>query len=246
MCNCSGCKLGQACLSKKFVDCGDPECDMCYRQPSVKDLDADIIDFKKELERLRRFAEEGKALREKQYMEHIASLEKLPGAIRMFRTWRLYADGSLKAMTQNHIWQPGENVTLASGKDASADSGFYGFNSLAELQRQERQWWEWSQSGRPEIKVDMWGAPPSRPAPPLYWYVCGTILCYGHVKVSERGGRCQKAIPEYIIEPDGSDPDFGMLVVNAAEKYGMKIVSLADAGELNCGVLPYQKGQEIK
>lgn len=209
---------------------------------------AKIYNLQEELNRLRGQALRVKAEREKKYMEHIASLEKLPGAIRMFRTWRLYADGSLKAMTQNHIWQPGENVTLASGGDASADSGFYGFNSLAELQRQERQWWEWSQSGRPEVKLeyDKWGVPSRRLSQPAYWYVCGTILAYGHVKVSERGGRCQKAIPEYIIEPDGSDPDFGMLVVNAAEKYGMKIVSLKDAGELNCGVLPYQKGQEIQ
>lgn len=253
VCSCSNCLLGLTCLRSKqgtqLFHCGDPQCDLCPGQAS-------LIDFASAAERLReltakRAAEDAERERERQkkYTEHISSLEKVDGAIRMFRTWRLYADGSLRAMTQQHTWKAGENVTLANGGDASADSGFYGFNSLEELKRQEEDWWEWSQSGVPEMqnKADLWGYPiRGGKGEPAWWYVCGSILAYGHVKVSAQGGRCQKAVPEYIIEPAGADPDFGMLVVNAADKYGMKIISVEDAHEIKTGVVPYWKGRPVE
>lgn len=235
-------------LSGKLFYCGDPNCDLCAKNRDVNG--ASLIDFEAATQRLReeatkRAAEEAERERERQkkYTEHISSLEKVDGAIRMFRTWRLYANGGLRAMTQHHTWEPGENVTLASGGDASADSGFYGFNSLEELKEQENRWWEWSQSGEPEM-LQEWGIRGA--GQPGWWYVCGTILAYGHFKASARGGRCQKAVPEYIIEPTGADPDFGMLVVNAADKYGMKIISVEDAHEIKTGVVPYWKGRPVE
>lgn len=239
VCSCYGCQYGLSCEYDRTAfgaDCGDPRCcpprvsyDPRYleaREQSQASMQ-EAMERKLERERLEREAKERK------YQEHIASLEKLPGAIRMFRTWRLLADGSLKAMTQDHIWKAGENVTLASGGNASSDSGFYGFSSLEELQCQEQDWWLKSQSGIPHEELG-WVRPD-------YWYVCGTMLCYGHVKLSEKGGRAQKAVPEYIIEPAGADPDFGMLVVNAAEKYGMRIMDIADAECLNTGLIPWVK-----
>lgn len=256
VCSCSNCLIGLTCLRSKPgikpFHCGDPQCDLC---PVTRDANgAPLLDFEAAQRKLRNAAAEvakREKERQKKYTEYVGSLDKLPGAIRMFRTWRLYADGSLKAMTQNHIWVPGENVTLANGGDASPDSGFYGFNSLEELREQEEMWWEWSQSGQPEMKdgpYDIWGLPKPGPqgAGPAWWYVCGTILAYGHVKASARGGRCQKAVPEYIIEPADADPDFGMLVVNAAEKYGMKIISVQDAEEIKTGTVPYWKGRPIE
>lgn len=248
VCSCANCLIGLPCMRTAGpFSCGDPSCDLCHdKNGAPKYGSGSLVDFEDAVRRLQAQAVNVKAEREKRYQDHIDSLEKLPGAIRMYRTWRLFPDGSLKAMTQNHVWKPGENVTLADGKDASADSGFYGFNSLAELKEQEEAWWEASQSGEPECRNDYDWRFSTGPAEPLYWYVCGSILAYGHVKVSAKGGRCQKAVPEYIIEPAGSDPDFGMLVVNAAEKYGMKIVTVEQAEELRTGQVEYRKGKSVE
>lgn len=255
VCSCANCLIGLPCIRRKSgrpFYCGDPSCDVCITTQDVSgvspiDFEAASKRLKEEAAKRRAEVEKREAERQKKYTEHISSLEKVDGAIRMFRTWRLYADGSLRAMTQDHIWKPGENVTLANGGDASADSGFYGFNSLEELKRQEENWWEWSQSGEPETNSTLFGSAVwGGKGEPAWWYVCGTILAYGHVKASATGGRCQKAVPEYIIEPTGADPDFGMLVVNAAEKYGMKIISVEDAHEIKTGVVPYWKGRPVE
>lgn len=243
-CNCFSGYICMACASMMLAPkrprktppyvCTDPTC--C--PPDYDINDARLAEVKAQQER-------AKLKREQAYREHVASLGKLSGAVRMFRTWKLLPDGSLKAMTQEHTWKPGENVTLASGGDASKDSGFYGFAGLPELKRQEDEWWRKSQAGEPKqaLGYDSNGTPIGYKKD-VHYYVCGTMLCYGHVKISEKGGRAQKAWPEYIIEPDGSDPDFGMLVVNAAERYGMQIITVADAEELETGVVPWVKEEK--
>lgn len=213
--------------------CCDPDYDLDYDQDANARRLA-IVQQQQEAARLKR---------EQKYRDHITSLPKLAGAVRMFRTWKLTASGDLKAMVANHTWKPGENVSLASGGDAKEDSGFYGFASLEELQRQERDWWDMSQAGEPNknpiYDIHGRGVPSG-----THWYICGTTLNYGHVKISEKGGRSQKAVPEYIIEPDGSDPSFGMLVVNAADKYGMQIITAQDAEELETGLVSWYPGRK--
>lgn len=51
------------------------------------------------------------------------------------------------------------------------------------------------------------------------------------------------AAPEYIIEPDGSDPDFGLRVLNVAEQYDMKIITLSQARSLKLGRINWWKGK---
>ncbi len=228
-CNGKGCWRCDA-------SCGDPDCLYCAAEDKLNSL-MEVMEWEREAilrrqEEGRRQEEERKA---REYAEYVSKLDKKAGAYRLFRTWRLLDDGSLVAMVTDHIWKPGENVSKASSAtNAAQDSGFHGFASLTELQRQEAAWWEKSQSGE--------GAN----HPHTYWYVCGTMLGYGHVKEAEKGARVQKAIPEYIIEPDGSDPDFGMLVVNAAEKYGIRIISVKTAEEMKPGRVPYWKGRPIR
>ncbi|OKI54563.1 hypothetical protein [Micromonospora sp. CB01531] len=235
--NCEGCDLGLDCDFTAYYSKLGGVVQRYYIDPYTDEvvfIDDLPIETPEELERRRA----------KEYQKHIASLDKLHGAIRMFRTWRLMPDGTLRAMTQEHTWEPGENVTLASGPNAGEDSGFYGFSTLDELKKQEKDWWEKSQSGQPRskaIRIPRGGTGFVNE----YWYVCGTMLCYGHCKMSAKGGRVQKAIPEYIIEPDGSDPDFGMLVVNAAEKYGVRIVSVEQAENLENGVIEWWRGRKI-
>lgn len=172
-------------------------------------------------------------------------LEKVSGAFRMFRVWKMSDDGKLTACVADFTWSKGENASLTNGGDASPNSGFYGFNTLEELQAQEAHWWEASQSGKGIVNVDtfsfLWNRP-EVPAKPTH-YICGTTLNYGHLKLSEKGARSQYAVPEYIIEPDGSDPDFGLRVLNVAENYDMKIITLSQARSLKTGRIDWWKGR---
>lgn len=185
--------------------------------------------------------------KELNYRAKVAGLPKEPGAYRMFRTWALGEDNRLRAMVATYHWTPGENIATSMA-DAKDHSGFYGFSSLAELQAQEKTWWSLSQSGRPyeprrDPLASMMGGYLGHVPPGKTWYVCGTFLGYGHLKIAEHGARAERAVPEYIIEPDGSDPDFGLRIMNVAEKYGMKIISVKTARELATGRVPWWKGR---
>lgn len=177
------------------------------------------------------------------YEQKVAGLPKVEGAVRMFRTWELREDNRLEAMTNHYIWSPGQN---AADMSTEHHAGFYGFGSLNELRRQEKTWWEHSQSGKGHISerdiftFSLYGH--ERPAKPKF-YVCGTILGYGHVKIAQHGGKAQYAVPEYIIEPEGCDPDFGLRIVNVAEKYDMKIISVKQAKRLKAGKVAWWKGK---
>lgn len=181
-------------------------------------------------------------------------MEKHPGAYRLFRVWKMSDEGDLRAIVAEFTWSPGENASLTTGGDASHNSGFYGFNSLGELQKQENDWWEASQSGKGVQRfadyvtdsgwctlcstADCWHA-----KAPIDHFICGTTLNYGHLKVSDLGARSQFAVPEYIIRPDGSDLDFEMRVLNVAEKYDMKIITLSQARAVKTGLVPWWKGR---
>lgn len=208
------------------------ECEACNASGCSFCHDTGVIDwYPGVIEDMAKAREE---LKQRQYEAHVESLDKLPGAIRLFRTWKLYPNGDLGAMVANHIWQPGENVSLNDGSTAKENSGFYGFSKFEELKRQERDWWDKSQFGTYDATFNG-----------RYSYVCGTILGYGHCKVAEKGARVQKAVPEYIIEPNCATMDFGMVVVNAAEKYGMRIVTLSQVEDLDLGIVRYWKGRQI-
>lgn len=198
------------------------------------------------MQKLLDFAKTQEEEKAKKHQEFIAGLDKRSGAMRMYRTWKLNDNNELRAMVAGYTWKKGENETLTDGSDAGNNSGFYGFSTIEELMRQEKDWWEKSQSGQRNVDVDcptftLSGA--SAKPSDGHWYVCGTILGYGHAKVSEKGARVQYAVPEYIIEPDGSDPDFGMRVLLVAEKYGMKIVSRDTVEDLKTGFIPWWKGR---
>lgn len=250
MCDCQGCRHGFLCERGPMpygmdyhVTCGacmGSGCSVCDDSGEIDLRTPGIMDLIMEARKL--FEQE----RGEEYRRHVASLDKLPGALRLFRTWQMLPDGTLGAMVADYRWLPGENVSLNSGEGGQRDSGFYGFSELGELQKQETEWWEKSQSGEPKItsEFDRFGR--LREGPSARWYVCGTILGYGHAKLAKAGARVEKAIPECLIEPAGADPDFGMLVVNAAEKYGMKIITVAKARNLETGLVRYWKGRPIR
>lgn len=186
-------------------------------------------------------------------------MEKHPGAYRLFRVWKMSDEGDLRAIVAEFTWSPGENASLTTGGDASHNSGFYGFNSLGELQKQENAWWEASQSGKGVLQnsgINLFVTPTgwcthcssancghTRQAMRTEHFICGTTLNYGHLKISEKGARSQFAVPEYIIRPNGSDLDFEMRVLNVAEKYDMKIITLSQARAVRTGLVPWWKGR---
>lgn len=179
------------------------------------------------------------------YKRKLADMEKVPGAMRMFRTWTLNDKDELRAMVATYQWRKGENTATSMAEGGT--TGFFGFASLAELQRQEKKWWELSQNGQPHSQrpsYHMMGLD-TQPAT-MQWFVSGTFLAYGHMVIAEHGGRSQFAVPEYIIEPDGSDPDFSMRILAVAEKYGMQLISVATAGELKVGTVPWWRGKPIQ
>lgn len=91
------------------------------------------------------------------------------GAVRQFRIWTSNGQ-NLTALVQSHIWSPGVNTALDI---SNGSGGFYGFNSLQELFKQENVG-----GGR----------------------IAGTYLGYGRIKVGTLGARVQHAIPEYLVD----------------------------------------------
>lgn len=193
--------------------------------------------------------EEVRQQQEEAYRQKLKDMDKVPGAMRMFRTWMLNEQDELRAMVASYVWKRGENQSSLMDGSKGKHTGFFGFADLHQLQKQERNWWELSQSGKRQEHTEaasLYSLSSWSHRTPGRWFVSGTFLGYGHMVVAEHGGRTHYAVPEYIIEPEGADPDFGMRIVMVAEKYGMEIVSVKEARALKTGLVPYWKGRPIK
>lgn len=157
------------------------------------------------------------------------------GAYRAWRLWKLTEDNKLKALTRNHIWAKGENKVDAPHYMANGMSkrgGFYGFFDLDTLRRQELERYVRAFSGNPHPGL----------APPYLFstdYVVGSIVTYGWVKIAEHGIRAERAIPEHIIL--SADDDYNLRLLNVAEAYGMKMVTLKEAEMLPTGLIPWMR-----
>jgi hypothetical protein len=156
--------------------------------------------------------------------------QQYSGAVRLFRYWTITGNNELSAIFSNYRWQPGDNVA----ENTAPAPGFYGWNDLSHAEK-ESMWIKaiegtltYPYQSLDFIKgYDSWG------------YVLGTFLGHGVVKVHEKGARCAKALPEYIIESESMARNLVLLEI--AEKYGMNIITLDQAKMLRTGIVPYTK-----
>lgn len=144
------------------------------------------------------------------------------GAVRQWRLWRtVKVNGNyrLKALTNDHIWKPGENEVLDM---TGSNAGFYGFSGYDQFDSQEGYHRDLAMGHG--LKSG---------------FVLGSILCYGRMIVGQFGARAEFAVPEYFISPE--NPDDAIPMFELVEYYQGKMISDEQAQELKCGLVPYRK-----
>lgn len=155
------------------------------------------------------------------------------GAYRAFRLWKVEhyptsMDPRLApvvARTNVPNWVPGWNVAVGYSKNTHT-GGFYGLNSLAETI---------GQAGGLHGHDYYYGfiTPDNGPITRAF----GTFLGGGRIIRATKGLRAQRALPETLIEIGDVDHDIQLLPL--ADKYGMRVITMKEALELETGIVPY-------
>jgi len=151
-----------------------------------------------------------------------STVERVDGAIRMFRVWRVTEGNLLKAWASDHVWQPGVNTSHMIPRLGGSQAGFYGFNFFNQMGLQER-------FGHKDATN----------------VIGGSIICFGKFVVASQGGRTEKAIVESIVEPPDMPFDYVTTLFAVAENYGCHVLSAERAEKLRTGVIPYVQGMKL-